>query len=66
MIGKTTLKKFEFETIQDYFSYIVDSEINGNYEQVKELFKKLSDEQKKDFFNYLKDNEIKFNYSRVF
>jgi len=54
MISKKTLKDYEFKTIEEYFDYIIDSQINGNHNQVKELFKKLDNSQKKTFFNYLK------------
>ena len=66
MISKNTLKKYEYESIENYFNYIVESEINGNYKQKKELFKLLSKEQKEQFYNYLKVNEIKFNYTGLF
>jgi len=67
MISKKTLKKYEFNSIEDYFNYIVDSQINGNHSQVKELFKKLDNNQKKTFFNYLKqfDREY-FDISKVY
>jgi len=57
MIGKKTLKDYEFKTIEEYFDYIIDSQINGNHNQVRELFKKLDNNQKKTFFNYLKGFE---------
>lgn len=66
MIGKNTLKKFEYKTIEEYFNYIVESQINGNHSQVRELFKRLDKTQKEDFFNYLKSNELKFDYTGVF
>jgi len=53
MISNKTLKLYEFKSIEDYFNYIIDSQLNGNHSQVKELFKKLSNPQKKLFFNYL-------------
>lgn len=37
----------------EYYDYIVNSQINGNHQQVKDLFKSLSNTQKKEFFNYL-------------
>ena len=55
MIGKKTLKEFEFKSIFDYFEYIIESRINGNYAQVKELIKSLSSSQWVDFVEYLKD-----------
>lgn len=67
MIGKKTLKDYEFKTIEDYFNYIVDSQLNGNHLQVKELFKKLNDKQKKTFFNYLKQFDSNyFNIAGVY
>ena len=66
MISKKTLKNYGWETIEDYFNYIVESQINGNFEQVKELFKKLSKKQREEFYIYLKDNELIFNYTGLF
>ena len=66
MIGKKTLKDYEFETIEDYFDYIVESQINGNHSQVKDLFKKLDSGQKKTFFNWLKMEELKFDYTGLY
>lgn len=45
MISKKYLKELEFKTLEDIFNYIIESEINGAYSQVKELIKKLSKEQ---------------------
>ena len=42
MIGKKTLKAYEFRQIEDYFDYIEESIINGNFQQVEDLFNKLS------------------------
>jgi hypothetical protein len=66
MIGKATLKEYGFNTLEDYCNYIVDSQINGQHRQVKELFNKLSEDQKRFFIGWLKDNEIKFNYSGLY
>lgn len=66
VVGKNTLKIYGYKDMNDYFNYIVDSQINGNFSQVKELFKKLTNEQKNEFFKFLKDNEIKFNYTGLF
>jgi len=53
MISKKYIKELEFKTIEDIFNYIVDSEINGNYAQAKELINKLSKEQFNNFLMYL-------------
>ena len=55
MISKKTLKEYEYKSIEDYFNYIIDSKINGNYSQVKSLIKDLSKDQKILLFNYLKN-----------
>ena len=63
VVGKETLKLYDFSSIDYYFNYIVDSEINGNYSQMKNLFKKLSQEQKKDFIKFIR--EMGFNNIKV-
>ena len=45
MISKKYIKKLEFETIEDFFNYVVDSKINGNYTQTKEFIKRMSGQQ---------------------
>ena len=64
MISKATLKKYEFYSIEDYFNYIIDSQINGNSQQVKDLFKKLDTEQKRLFMAYIQnfDKSIKHDF----
>ena len=59
MIGKKTLKDYGYKEITDFYNYIVDSYINGNFTQVKALFKKLNKEQREEFINFLE--EINFN-----
>jgi hypothetical protein len=49
MISKKYIKDLDFKTIEDIFNYIVESEINGNYSQVKELINKLNKKQFKKF-----------------
>jgi len=58
MISKQYIKDLEFKTINDIYNYIVDSEINGNYTQFKELINKLSKIQFIGFLNYLKFNSL--------
>ena len=55
MISKRYIKSLDFEVIEDIFNYIVESEINGNYSQFKELINKLSKEQFNEFLNYIDD-----------
>lgn len=63
MISKKTLKKYGYLTIEEYFNYIIDSYINGNYKQTKELFNDLSKEQKYRFWafiHYIDFNDLDF------
>ena len=55
MISKQYIKDLDFQTIEDIYKYIVDSEINGAISQFKELINKLSQEQFKDFLAYIDD-----------
>jgi hypothetical protein len=52
MVSKKDIQSLDFKTIEEYFEYIVDSKINGNYNQANELFNDLSKTQKKDFIEY--------------
>ena len=52
MISQKTLKQYDFESIEDYFNYIIESKINGNHKQVKDLYRKLSAKQKIDFLEW--------------
>lgn len=49
MVSIKTIKGLDFETIEDYFQYIIDSRTNGQRKQAKELFNKLSARQKLEF-----------------
>lgn len=54
MITQKTIKGLDFETIEDYFWYIIESRANGQLQQAKELFVKLSTAQKEEFTRWLK------------
>ena len=58
MISKTYIKELDFNTIEDVYTYIVDSEINGNIKQYKELVNKLSKSQFKDFIFFVRMHDI--------
>ena len=51
-------KRDRTKTEEDLFNYIVESEINGNYTQVKEFVFKLSQDQHANFLSYLSNNNI--------
>ena len=48
---KTLAKEYEFENEQQYFEYIVQSLINGQRSQVRELFNQMKKEDKEEFLN---------------
>ena len=50
MVSKKTILGYEFSDIYEYFQYVVDSRINGQIKQAKDLYKKLSKAQKTDFW----------------
>lgn len=53
MVSKKTIKGLDFNTIEDYFNYIIDSKINGQPQQAKQLYKDLSTRQKNNFVMHL-------------
>lgn len=52
MVSKNTLKSYEFKNIFDYYNYILQSIINGQNKQVRNLINELSLAQKKDAIQY--------------
>jgi hypothetical protein len=50
----TLAKEYDFTTDTEYFDYIVDSLINGDRAQVRQLFNKMHNSDKENFLiNYL-------------
>ena len=49
---------YEFNDISEFYNYIVESEINGNRTQVRNLIAECSPEQVKDFINYIGSGEF--------
>lgn len=49
------VRGLDFETVEEYFNYIIDSKINGQLDQVKSLFRDMPKEYRKDFLSYLAD-----------
>lgn len=48
---KNIVKEYGFDTIEEYFNYIIESKINGQHTQVQNLIKQLS---KKDIAHFIK------------
>lgn len=55
MVSKKNINDLDFENINQYFEYIISSEINGNRSQVYSLINKLSTQQKKDFLEHVNE-----------
>ena len=53
MIKENHLKGYGFNTIDEYYQYIIDSNGNGQRTQAISLFISLSRQQKKDFLKQL-------------
>lgn len=53
MISNKDLKSYEFNSTIDYYDYIIDSHINGQPQQVKQLYKDMSPKQRQEFILYL-------------
>lgn len=52
MVSKKLIKSYDFDIIEDYFNYIVESKINGQRAQAQGLYKALSTRQKNAFNNW--------------
>lgn len=58
MVTKKDLNALGFKKIEEYYNYIVESRINGQHTQSKELFSDLCDGmqgQKVEFFRWLQE-----------
>lgn len=52
MISNRKIKEYGFNSINEYFEYIVTSVLNGQRKQSLELIKALSKSQRRDCLNY--------------
>ena len=61
MIVRDDLEAFGFDTIHEFYEYIVESRTNGQHSQAKGLFNCLSDDmqgQQVEFFRWLNEVEL--------
>jgi|688.fasta_scaffold207512_1 hypothetical protein len=65
MVSQKLIKSLDFQNITEYFDYIIDSIINDNKQQAKELFVKLSSKQKLKFFFFLSENNFSPKYYEI-
>jgi len=59
MVTKQTLSKYEFSYMEEYFEYILESKLNGQHTQSKELYDELTAVQSDEFFNWV---ELTYGY----
>lgn len=59
MVTQTIIHEYGFDTIDEYFDYIIESRANGQHKQARELFNLLGNEQQGHFFNYY---EVVYHY----
>ena len=52
---KTLCRVYEFENEYEYFDYIIESLINGNRTQCRELFNDLREDDKKSCIRYIRE-----------
>jgi len=56
----TLAKRLDFTTETEYFDYCMDSYINGQFDQCRNLFKAMTKADRKQFLQYL-NGQAQFN-----
>jgi len=49
-------KKLDFTNESEYFDYCINSYLNGNFSQCKNLFKGMTRKDRKEFLSYISDS----------
>jgi len=49
----TLAKELDFTTETEYFDYLIESHINGQFTQCRNLFNTMKKEDKKEFIKYV-------------
>lgn len=71
MISKKILKDYQLNTIEAYFEMVVDSQVNGQFSQVRQQVELMAFRQQLDFLEWLirkinhGDDEMLNYYNRV-
>jgi len=55
--AETLAKTYGWSTGEEYYDYIVESLINGQRRQVRNLFKEMNSECKREFLNNYLEND---------
>lgn len=64
MIRSVDLRSLDMMHIEEYFQYIIDSYINGQFKQAKELYGDLSVIQSMDFSDWLFYSQVCENLNK--
>jgi len=52
MRKKSIFESYDFTTMEEFYNYIVESKINGNYSQVAKLIKEMSKKDTRSFIQW--------------
>lgn len=58
MISQKYINGLGFDTLEEVFQYVVDSRINGQFSQVKDIVRMMSAAQHGQFVMWLQENKI--------
>lgn len=62
----TLALELDFNSETEYFDYLIDSHINGNFSQCKRLFAEMRKEDKKRFIGYCDGGDLPKVYEFYF
>lgn len=55
MISKDEIRRLEFDNIDDFYNYVNESFVNGNFQQGKDFILRMSNTQFLEFNEYMKE-----------
>lgn len=64
MITQKDLKEYQFSGIVQYFDYVLESLVNGQRKQARDLISCMSQRQKNQFAMYL-ENECEYHHTHI-
>lgn len=62
---QTLAKELDFATPYEYYGYCIDSYINGNKQQCRDLFNAMKKEDRKGLIKYIEQHNDGSNYTEV-
>lgn len=64
MVTKKDIKDYDFQNMDQYFDYVLESIVNGQRQQARDLISCFSQRQRNQFAVYL-DNDCPFHHSYI-